>query len=106
MDEPAGEQQVPLIDAHCDLQPSVGEGEEASCIHDHEAPLPQQAHGPADAGLGEAQVLGHVDGAHGALFPQGQDGLQVVFRGFVDVHGVPSQASRRTADGYLSIMIP
>lgn len=91
VDQPLGEQQVPLIDAPGDLQAVAGEGEKAPLVHDHKAPLPKQAHGPADAGLGEAQPLGHVDGPHRPLLPQGQDGLQVVFRRLVYVHPIHLQ---------------
>ena len=91
VDQPLGQQQVPLVDPLGDLQPLRRQGEEAPLVHHHEAPLPEQAHGPADAGLGEAQPLGHVDGPHRPLLPQGQDGLQVVFRRLVYVHPIHLQ---------------
>ena len=95
--QPLGKQLVPLIDTGGDLQAGIGEGEKAVAVHDDIAVFPQQPHGPADAGLGKAQVLRHVDGADSALFAQGQNGLQIVFRGFMNMHKITRQ--NYTIDG-------
>ena len=46
--------------------------------------LPEVFHGYADAGFGESQLIGNVDGAHSALLiMKNQDRFQIVFGRFV-----------------------
>ena len=51
--------------------------------------LAQLLHGNADAGLGEAQLIDHIDGAHTA-HPLGEhkDRFKIIFCGLVDLHGM------------------
>ena len=48
----------------------------------------QGAHGPADAGLGVAQIFTHIYGAHaGAFHGEDVDALQIHLPGLVQIHG-------------------
>ena len=82
-----GQQAVAAVDALCDLAARLKKGQVALAIHRDIAVLPQLLHGNADAGLGIAQLVDHIDGAHTA-HPLGQhkDSLEIIFCGLVDLH--------------------
>ena len=82
-----GQQAVAAVDALCDLAARLKKGQVALAIHRDITVLPQLLHGNADAGLGIAQLVDHVDGAHTA-HPLGQhkDSLEIIFCGLVDLH--------------------
>ena len=68
-------------------QPLGLQSDEARFVHGDIAALPQTLGGIADAGLGDAQMLRHVDGADIAvLLLHHQHGLQVILRRFLNFH--------------------
>ena len=88
-----------LIDGLRNVQTGGGEDQEAVLIHDHIAVVPQKAHGAADTGLGESQVLRHINGAYRPFFAQSQDGLQIVLRRSMDFHFISPSFPRRMSGG-------
>ena len=86
-DEHLGQNGVPLIDLFCNVPPLLRQVQAAVLLHGDQVPLAQQAHGPGDAGLGVAQILPNINRTDKAAFAgQHQNGFQIHFAGFVDVH--------------------
>ena len=96
--EEVGEYPVAFIDAFGHLLTGGQQGDGAVFIHLDIAAGLQKAHGAADAGLGIAHVLAHhvlahVDGADEVgFFGEDEDGLQIHFAGFLQMHGISSFA--------------
>ncbi len=85
--EPEGEKAVALVDPLGDLPAGGGELQGPVGVHGQVALLPKELYRPADAGLGVAKAVGHVDGADEAFFIfQDQDSLQIVLCRFLDLH--------------------
>ena len=88
-DQPVGEQLVALIDPLGIFLALRGQLQPAVLLHGEVAAGLQNRDRAADRGLGEAQILGHVDGTDGPmLLPEHQDRLQIVLAGFVEGHSV------------------
>lgn len=66
----------------------VRQGDEPLPVHGDVSVFPQTFGGVADTGLGDTQMLRHVDGTDiAALLLHHQHGLQIVLRGFLYLHG-------------------
>ena len=91
--EEVGEDPVALIDALGHLLPGRQQGNGAVFVHLDIAAGLQKPHGAADAGLGIAHIFAHVDGADEVgFFGEDEDGLQIHFAGFLQMHGISSFA--------------
>ena len=83
--EPAGNEHVPLIDGLGDLLSRVGQINKAGIGHRDQLFHAEILHADGNAGLFEAEFIRYIDAAHnGKLLGEHEDGLQVVFRGFID----------------------
>ena len=70
-----------------DLHPLVGQMDEAAGVHGDIAVLPQALGGIADAGLGDAQLFGDVDGADvSVLFLEHEHCFKIILCAFSDNH--------------------
>ena len=98
--EEVGQQTVAAVDPLGNLLARGQKRQIALAVHRNVAVFPQLFHGDADAGLGVAQLIDNVDGAHLALaLGEHQDGFQIIFCGLVDDHdGSASLFSARRAD--------
>ncbi len=89
LDEPVGEQGMPLIDGFGDLAAGFGQGDVAVLIYQNMPCISQVFHGDADAGLGKCQFIGDVDGTDVAVFlTENQNGFQIIFGRFLDFQSV------------------
>ena len=87
MDEHFGQHGVALVDGLRQGTALLRQEQAAVFTHGDIVLLPENAHGPGDAGLGIAQIFAHVYAAdEGRFLAQHQDGLQVHFTGFVYAH--------------------
>ena len=81
------QQRVALVDHFGHLAARLQQRDEAILVHLDITAAFQKAHGTADAGLGIAHVLAHVDGADvRRLAGQHQNGLQIHLAGFLQMH--------------------
>ena len=86
--EQPGETFVTVVDPAGNGHAAFIERDQSFGIHGDIAVFPQLLHGDADAGLGVAQLVDDINGAHmPAPLLQNQNGLQIVLSGFVDDHG-------------------
>ena len=87
-DEEAGQSVVPVQHTGGNGHAGVRQGDEPLPVHGDIAVFPQPLGGVADTGLGDTQMLRHVDGTDiAALLLHHQHGLQIVLRGFLYLHG-------------------
>ena len=76
-----------FINGFCNMQPGLGQAEQAVLVDGNITVIPQQADRPADARLGKTGIVRHVDRAHlPILLHQNEDGLQIVFCAFLNFH--------------------
>ena len=86
-DEQLRKEHVALIHAFGDLQSRREQQDHARGVEGDIAALPEALRGIADAGLGHAQFLCHVNGADVTPFLlQHEHGFQIVFRRFMYRH--------------------
>ena len=85
----AGKHPVPLQHTGRDLHAALAERDEAVLIHGNIAVFAQALGRIGDAGLGDAQLLGNVDGADIAmLLLHHQHRLEIILRSSQNFHGI------------------